>query len=162
MHPGYISQIQRCENQVRDFFSEVLAGESGDFTRRVVPEKWSAHENIAHLARYNEVFLQRVHRILSEDKPALGRYRAEQDLEWESWRQLPYGDLIERFAKLRGQLVEQLKLLSDEDFERVGVHPRFGELRLSQWLEFFLVHEGHHLYLIFQQVRMLLQGNVGI
>jgi hypothetical protein len=162
MDPGYISQIQRCENQVRDFFSEVLSGESKDFTRRVVPDKWSAQENVAHLARYNGVFLQRVHRILSEDKPALGRYRAEEDAEWESWRQLPYGDLIERFAKLRGQLVEQLKLLSDEDFERVGVHPRFGELTLSQWLEFFLVHEGHHLYLIFQQVRMLLQGNVGI
>jgi hypothetical protein len=28
-------------------------------------------------------------------------------------------------------------------------------MELSQWLEFFLVHEGHHLYLIFQQVKML-------
>jgi hypothetical protein len=51
----------------------------------------------------------------------------------------------------------KLKSLSDQDFQRIGVHPRFGELALLQWLEFFLVHEGHHLYLVFQQVRMLRQ-----
>jgi DinB family protein len=140
---------------LRDFFSEVLSGVSGDLTRRVVADKWSPQESLAHLARYNEVFLERMHLILSENNPALPRYRAEEDPEWERWRQLSYRDLMERLAELREQLVDELKLLSDEDFERVGVHPRFGELSLSQWLEFFLVHEGHHLYLIFQQVRTL-------
>jgi DinB family protein len=155
MDRGYASQIQRCEAQLRDFFSEVLSGVSGDLTRRAVADKWAPQESLAHLARYNEVFLERMHRILSENNPALPRYRAEEDPEWERWRQLSYRDLMERFAELREQLVDELKLLSDEDFERVGVHPRFGELSLSQWLEFFLVHEGHHLYLIFQQVRTL-------
>lgn len=161
MDPGYASQIQRCETQLNDFFTEVLSGLVGDLSRRVVPEKWSAQENLAHLVRYNETFLERVHRILNEDKPALARYRAEEDPEWESWRKRSYREVIDGFAKLRGQLVTKLKSLEDEDFERVGVHPRFGEMALSQWLEFFLVHEGHHMYLIFQQVRMLLTGNRG-
>lgn len=155
MDRGYASQIQRCEAQLRDFFSEVLSGVSGDLTSRVVAGKWSPQENLAHLARYNEAFLERMHLILRENNPALPRYRAEEDLEWEKWRQLSYRDLIEKFAKLREQLVDELRQLSDEDYERVGVHPRFGELTLSQWLEFFLVHEGHHLYLVFQQVRTL-------
>lgn len=159
MDPGYASQIQRCEAQLSDFFTEVLSGLFGDLTRRVVPEKWSVQENVAHLARYNEIFLQRVHRILTENKPALPRYRAEEDPDWERWRKRPYGELIGAFAELRGELVNKLKLLNDEDFERVGVHPAFGEMALSQWLEFFLVHEGHHLYLIFQQVRTLQQRN---
>jgi hypothetical protein len=156
MDRAYSSQIQRCESQLSDFLSQVL-DVNGDFTRRVIPDKWSAHENIAHLARYHEIFLGRIDRILNEDHPVFSRYRAEEDSEWEVWGQRPYRDLVNRLAALREQLVLKLKSLSDQDFERVGVHPKFGELELSQWLEFFLVHEGHHLYLIFQQVRMLMQ-----
>ena len=52
-------------------------------TRRAVPEKWSAHENLAHLARYQRMFLDdRVRRILTEERPELGRYRSEDDPEW--------------------------------------------------------------------------------
>jgi phytoene dehydrogenase-like protein len=156
MDRAYASQIQRCENQLGDFLSQVLYVTS-DFTRRVFPDKWSAQENLAHLARYHEIFLERIDRISNEDHPALPRYRAEEDPEWEVWRQRPYRDLIGRLATLREQLVLKLKSLSDQDFKRVGVHPKFSEMELSQWLEFFLVHEGHHLYFIFQQVRMLMQ-----
>jgi hypothetical protein len=156
MDARYTSQIQRCEGQLSDFFSQVL-DVTGDFNRRVIPDKWSAHENLAHLARYHEIFLERIDRILNEDRPVFSRYRAEEDSEWEIWRQRPYRDLVDRLAALREHLVVKLKSLPDQDFERVGVHPKFGELELSQWLEFFLVHEGHHLYLIFQQVRMLMQ-----
>jgi hypothetical protein len=98
---------------------------------------------------------------LKEGKPVFSRYRAEEDAEWESWRTRLHPDLVNGLTTLRQQLVAQLKSLSDQDFERVGVHPRFGELALSQWLEFFLVHEGHHLYLIFQQVRVLEQPGSG-
>lgn len=47
----------------------------------------------------------------------------------------------------------RLQSLSDEDFERTGVHPKFGAMSLSLWLEFFLVHESHHLYVVLQLVR---------
>jgi DinB superfamily len=157
MDVGYASQIQRCENQLKDFFTEVLSGVFGDFSHRLTPDKWSAQENLAHLARYHEIFLERIDRILNEDHPVFSRYRAEEDTEWQIWQQRQYSDLLERLAALREQLVLKLKSLSDQDFQRVGVHPKFAELELSKWLEFFLVHEGHHLYLIFQQVRTLMQ-----
>jgi hypothetical protein len=157
MDAGYASQVQRCENQLKDFFDEVLSGLIGDFPRRAIPDKWSVHENLAHLARYHEIFLQRMDRILRENRPMFARYRAEEDPEWGLWRQRTYRNLLDRLAVLREQLGLKLKSLSDEDFQRVGVHPKFGEMELSQWLEFFLVHESHHLYLIFQQVRTLMQ-----
>jgi hypothetical protein len=43
--------------------------------------------------------------------------------------------------------------LTEEDFARTGVHPKFGAMSLSLWLEFFLVHEAHHLYVVLQLVR---------
>jgi len=158
MDRTYVSQMQRCETQLQDFFTEVLSQYSGDFSQRAIPDKWSAQENLAHIARYHEIFLERVDRILNENRPAFSRYRAEEDPDWEVWRQRPYRNLLDRLAALRAQLGFKFKSLSDQDFQRVGVHPTFGDLKLSQWLEFFLVHECHHLYLIFQQLRVLMQS----
>jgi hypothetical protein len=59
---------------------------------------------------------------------------------------------------MRAKLMARLLSLCEEDFERTGVHPKFGEMTLSQWLEFFLVHEAHHLYVVLQIVKS--NGNV--
>jgi len=115
--------------------------------------KWSAHEQLAHLARYHQIFLQRIDRILSEQAPEFSRYRAEDDPDWPAWTSLPTPQLLVRISSMRAKLMARLRSLSDEDFERTGVHPKFGAMSLSLWLEFFLVHEAHHLYAVLQLVR---------
>ncbi len=66
-----------------------------DALRRRPPSgKWSAHENLAHLGRYHEVFLERLHRMLSEDRPQLGWYRAEDDPEAANWMALPTDEVL--------------------------------------------------------------------
>jgi len=59
----------------------------------------------------------------------------------------------ERFAGRRVGLIEAVRSLSEPDLARIGVHAALGPLALSEWLEFFLVHEAHHLYQIFKLVR---------
>jgi len=148
------TRLQRCETQLRDFLDEALRGVSAEtISEPRVEGKWSALENLAHLARYQEIFLERVQRILKQDKPAFSIYRAEQDPEWAAWKGLAYKDAVARLAASREKLLARLKSLSADDYERTGVHPRFGTMTLALWLEFFLVHEGHHLYAVLQQVR---------
>ena len=108
--------------------------------------KWSARENLAHLGRYHEVFLERVRRMLSEDRPALARYRAEQDDEWPRWTILSTDDLLRRIRTLRRELTSLINGLSDFDLDRSGTHPLFGDLTIRSWIDFFLLHEAHHLY----------------
>jgi len=38
--------------------------------------------------------------------------------------------------------------LSAAQAMRVGVHPLFGAQSVAEMIGFFLVHEGHHLYMI--------------
>ena len=61
--------------------------------------------------------------------------------------------VLVRLSSMRIKLMAQLHSLSEEDFARTGIHPKFGEMNLSLWLEFFLVHEAHHLYVVLQLVR---------
>jgi hypothetical protein len=54
------------------------AGGAGEAAaeRRPAPGKWSAREQLAHLARHHEVTGERLRRILAEPEPALPRYRS--------------------------------------------------------------------------------------
>ena len=143
----------RLETQL-DALSLVLDRASPDaITRRPASGKWSAHENLAHLGRHHEVFIERVQRILAEDRPRLARYRAEEDPEWPKWAALPTDEVLRRLQALRGDLIEIVKYLSPEQLNRIGVHPAFGEMTIPEWIEFFLLHEAHHLYVIMTRIR---------
>jgi hypothetical protein len=148
------TRLQRCETQLQDFLSVTLRGVPVEtLSASVVPGKWSAHEQLAHLARYHQIFLQRIDRILAEHAPEFSRYRAEEDPEWPEWSGLTTPQLLVRISSMRAKLMARLRSLNKEDFERTGVHPKFGPMSLSLWLEFFLVHEAHHLYVVLQLVR---------
>ncbi len=143
----------RLETQL-DALSLVLDRASPDaITRRPASGKWSAHENLAHLGRHHEVFIERVQRILAEDRPRLARYRAEEDPEWPKWAALPTDEVLRRLQALRGDLIEIVKDLSPVQLNRIGVHPAFGEMTIPEWIEFFLLHEAHHLYVIMTRIR---------
>jgi uncharacterized damage-inducible protein DinB len=148
------SRLQRCETQLQDFLDAALQDVPLEtLSASVVPGKWSAHEQLTHLARYHQIFLQRIDRILAEQSPEFFRYRAEEDPEWPAWSGLPTQQVLARLSSMRAKLMARLRSLSEEDFERTGVHPKFGTMSLSLWLEFFLVHEAHHLLAILQLVR---------
>lgn len=140
--------LRRLETQL-DVVSDLLAAASeASVSARPASGQWSARENLAHLARYHAVFLERLRRILEEDSPNLGRYRAEEDPAWEEWRGLPLKEILARLRASRGELTGLVGNLSEEKIRRTGVHPVLGEMTLSRWMEFFLLHEAHHLYVV--------------
>jgi DinB superfamily len=130
----------------------------GDFAlpnvdRAPAPGKWAARQHLAHIARMHEVYARRIDSILSEETSTLPAYRAETDPEWPKWEALPGVEIFDRARALRSRMIDQVRPLSDLDLARIGLHGRLGPLPLSLWLEFFLAHEGHHLYEIFRLVR---------
>jgi uncharacterized damage-inducible protein DinB len=124
-----------------------------ELVRRPIPDGWSAHENLAHLGRYHEVFLERTARILAEERPHLPRYRAEDDPQAPAWMALPTVEVLKRTRALRKRLAAVVGGCSDAQLAREGIHPTFGALTLAQWLDFFLVHEAHHLYVAVLRAR---------
>ena len=152
------SRLQRCETQLEVFLTEALRGVApGTLSRRAIPEKWSAAENLAHLARYHQIFLERIERILAEQSPSFRGYRAEDDSEWPRWSAMQPQEVLANLSSLRTKLMARLRPLNESDFERTGIHSKFGEMTLALWLEFFLVHEGHHLNVVLNQRKIWLQ-----
>lgn len=138
-------QHQTIREVTRDIPDDILR-------RTVVPGKWSAHANIAHLAAYQPVFIERLGRILREPGPAFGRYVAEEDPLFPGYLERSSASLLDQIDDDRSRI---LTLLGDADesfLKRTGLHPRFGLLTVVDWTEFFLLHEAHHLYTLFALV----------
>jgi uncharacterized damage-inducible protein DinB len=146
------SQIDHLERQ-RELLLRALQSFSAEKFENRVPNKWSAREHFAHLARHQETYISRIQRILKEEKPALPSYLAEDDPEWPEWCSLPLKEIETRWITLRSSLMELLQGISHDQFHQVGVHSTLGALTLIEWLDFFLVHEGHHLLSILKLIR---------
>jgi hypothetical protein len=114
--------------------------------------QWSGLENLAHLARHHAVCLERLQRILSEHAPQFERYRAEEDAAWPAWAGLPIEEVLGWLKVLREEIIGLAKGLTEAAASRIGIHPLFGEMSLALWLEFFLLHEAHHLYVVMTQL----------
>ncbi len=80
----------------------------------------------------------------------MGRYRAEDDPEFETWRSWDTEKLLEKIYHHREKIIELVNTLNASQLKRTGAHKKFGKLALEKWLEFFLLHEAHHLFTIFQ------------
>jgi hypothetical protein len=118
---------------------------------RPQPGKWNILENVAHLGRYQLVFIDRITQILhSVEEPLFERYVAEEDPEFESWRNLPVEALMSQIESDRKYIYALITNLTEAAQSRVGTHRKYGKLTIVQWTEFFVLHEAHHIYTIFQ------------
>ena len=114
------------------------------------PGKWSIKDNVAHLAKYQPIFTERINSILKTESPGFERYKAENDSEFEAWQAMPVEELLQRLKKDRQHLFTLITGLNEQALSRIGVHPKFGKLTIIQWVEFFILHEAHHTFTIFQ------------
>lgn len=112
--------------------------------------KWSVFENMVHLETYQHTFLKRINEILSNDNPSFDRYMAEMDPLFHDHLTKNIDDLIDELQIVRKQLANKLLNLDDEKLKRRGRHPVYGDLTITDWVEFFLLHEAHHLFTIFK------------
>lgn len=115
-------------------------------------QKWSISEHVAHLARYQELMPERIKKLLLEENPHFQRYEAEQDPRFSYWCKMEWRVLWSGLVAGRQELIKLLIDLRPTDIERTAVHPLYGAIPIPFWVEFFLIHEAHHLYAILQLV----------
>ncbi len=136
----------RLAHQIASFRARVGDAEPGDLSRAPAPGRWSALQNLAHVGRHHEIMRDRLARVLAEDAPVFPPYREAEDAGWAAWERLSPEALWPRLLERRQQLLDWTSGLTRDQVARTGVHARFGPMDVAGWLDFFLVHEAHHLY----------------
>jgi hypothetical protein len=110
-------------------------------------ETWSPFDVVGHLVHGEKTdWIARMEIILSDagDKTFKSFDRFAQ---FEESRGKTLGQLLDEFKSLRQKNIAHLrsKNLTFENLEEKGVHPDFGEVRLSQLLATWIVHDLDHI-----------------
>ena len=145
-----VSTLDRLKTQHLSL-PELIAGLPDELlVLNPLPGKWSIRDNIAHMTKYQLVFIERMHTLLTVHEPIFEGYRAENDLEFGRWLNKGAFQLIEELNRDRITLTGLVTKMDAGELRRVGVHQKFGKLSVLDWTEFFILHEAHHLFTIFR------------
>jgi uncharacterized damage-inducible protein DinB len=135
---------------------DLIEGLSDEQIRmQVNPGKWSIFENIVHLQTYQHCAIKRVRRILDEHNPSFERYTAEADPLFHDNCGKSTREIMQDLLTTRKEMSAGILPFTDNDLKKTGHHPVFGKMNLAQWLNFFLLHEAHHLFTIFKMAATL-------
>lgn len=118
--------------------------------RNVISGKWSVFENMVHLQTYQHVFIFRVNEMLTGSNPSFNRYSADADPYFPVNCAKSTREIMQDLLGLRKDIAAQISNLDDDSLHKKGSHPVFGSMDIVQWLNFFLLHEAHHLFTIFK------------
>ncbi|MEP6700499.1 MAG: DinB family protein, partial [Bacteroidota bacterium] len=112
-------------------------------------------ENIVHLQTYQHTFIKRVQMILGENTPSFTRYSAETDFLFLDNCGKSTREVMQDLLSTRKEIASGMLSFQPADLVKTGIHPVFGQMTMIQWLNFFLLHEAHHLFTIFKLVGLL-------
>jgi len=139
--PPLITQLQTTRDQTLEFYT---LGDN-DLARTYGPGKWSVRFILLHLADTETVFLDRIHRILSEPRPVI------QVMDQEAWATgLEYDKLPLDISRHVYQSVRNAVIhYANEFYERKGhlefVHSVTGVRTLKDEFDKVAAHNENHL-----------------
>lgn len=129
--------------------------------QQVTPGKWSIFENIVHLETYQHRFIERIKLILQNTTPAFERYTPDADPMFIEHCSRSSREVMQDLLTTRKEMAAGILNFQEEDLNKTAIHATFGKMNLLQWLNFFLLHEAHHLFTILKlagQIKKEAQG----
>ncbi len=109
------------------------------------PHGWTALEVLCHMADYDDIFYQRACMILQEDDPHLPNYDHNALAVEHAYNQQDKDEVYARLTQSRARFIDFFQNLTDEQYERAGVHPERGHFTLWDALMQVSTHDARHL-----------------
>ena len=116
--------------------------------RRPSPAKWSAYEHAIHLSQSDTSFRARLDLILSTPEPFIKTIENSPEDEAGAMLELNLDESLDRYVRERAALVERLKNLSPDDWQKTAVHEAFDHYSVFIMFRHLLNHEMLHAYRI--------------
>ncbi len=117
-----------------------------EWQRQPKPGSWSAGEIFCHLRDIErEVFFPRLHRTLSEIKPALENIPS---VDWAAERNYSSQDgseALREFIQARQETIALLKGIIDQEWSHPAIHPKYGQTTLFFLAKKIALHDQDHV-----------------
>lgn len=147
-HHRLIERLKSSAEEVRRLCMDL---DEATVAKRTVPDKWSVKEILAHMARVQEVFEQRLDAMLAAEGAPIVSYMPEGDPEFPAIARRSAAELWKWYEDTRNRIVEKLARLSPADWHRKGSHPEYPAYDVHFAMEYLAHHEAHHAYQMFSR-----------
>ena len=109
------------------------------------PDRWSISEVLAHLAALEQVYAERMLRMIAEDSPALTKYDLAGAAARGEYSRGSAGENLALFTRTRRSTLALLTCLPASAGARTGVHSELGTVTLAHMLNEWASHDLGHL-----------------
>ena len=116
--------------------------------RRPIPAKWSAYEHAVHLSQSDALVRDRLDLILSSPAPYIKSSQPTAEEEEGSMLEIDLDESLDRYVRERAALVERLKQLSPDEWQKPAEHEAFDHYSVFIMFRHLLNHEMLHAYRI--------------
>ena len=159
-----LTQAIEILEQTPQVLSQLLSNLSPEWTsNNEGSHTWSPFDVIGHLVHGDKTdWLNRVEIILSNSTDK--RFESfDRFAQFESSKGKTVLQLLDEFKQIRAENLSRLKQLniSNEDLSKIGIHPTFGEVKLSQLLSTWVVHDLDHISQISRVMAKQYKNEVG-
>ena len=137
--------LQQFVSANKEFCAYAKAMKPEQLSHVPAPGEWSPAYVIHHMADSDAHFLVRFLNILSTDKPAIVPFDEEAFPTTLGYVGRNVAISIASIEAATAQLVDIFSNVSDEVWNRTGLHPERGELTASALLQLTLNHRVWHL-----------------
>ena len=124
-------------------------------TLRDGPDGWTVLEVLGHLRDFDGFFRGRAVMMLEQENPELPAYDHEALAIENNYNGQRLDTVYAEFVQSRGQTADFFKSLTDEQWQRVGVHPERGHFTMVDAVMQVGLHDANHLE---QITRILARG----
>jgi uncharacterized damage-inducible protein DinB len=126
--------------------THLLAGVTeAELDTRYDPDRFTLREVVCHLADWEEIWLERMQRIVRENQPPLASYDEGQMAIENDYARQDFDAAFTRFVARRDALLAFLAERTEEDWNRLGIHSAIGSLTLGDLATLVLAHDGYHV-----------------
>lgn len=143
--------------------SALLAGVPDRWVRATEGDgTWSPHDVIGHLIEGERTnWIPRARHILAGERRPFDPF--DRTGQRDERQDTSVADLLTTFAELRRENLAALvgMNLTSADLSRTGQHPEFGEVRLSQLLATWIVHDLNHMRQIVETMAKVYADAIG-
>jgi len=119
-----------------------MSEQYGDPPQTLPDGEWGPARIVAHLTDVEKLYRGRMQLILTRETPYLKSANPAGETDDAPHELRPE---LEAFAMERGETISLLMNLALKDWERTGIHDRFGEVSVEDIAEQLIEHDNEHL-----------------
>ncbi len=152
--PTVEEMMAQMEKAPEEFAALIRGKGETILSKRPDGKNWAAKEVICHLRDTDELFMNRFQAIVSMDEPKLFPVEADRWAEERQYLRNDVQEALSAFRRRRGDVLNFLRGLKPEQWERAGIHTTRGRKTLRDYSELMAMHDLNHL----DQVKRALSG----